>query len=107
VCIHERTAFIDVSTGEINRLSGWWNAGVLYAWPVECACEFDFPEPDGDESWHFGRTCASCGYHWGSLHCLCDGVQNPCPQCGHVFESRITSAQLLNAIARIGPWHER
>lgn len=49
----------------------------------ECVCEFD-PYEDGDteESYHYKRTCASCGEVWYGLHCPHDGYQNPCPKCG-------------------------
>lgn len=48
----------------------------------DCACEFDYPEPDGEPSWHYTRTCRMCGLTWGTLHCEHDGIQNPCPDCG-------------------------
>ena len=52
----------------------------------ECHCEFDprYDEDDGGpgESWHFHRTCASCGTEWAGLHCRHDGIQNRCPGCG-------------------------
>lgn len=56
---------------------------------MNCDCEFDpkwaGPEEnggDGEESWHFTRTCAFCGTEWAGLHCPHDGYQNPCPACG-------------------------
>ena len=33
-------------------------------------------------AWHFLRTCGHCGNQWCSLHCPCDGHQNPCSWCG-------------------------
>lgn len=38
-----------------------------------------FPEEEG---WHYVRICEHCGTLWYALHCLCDGIQNPCPGCG-------------------------
>lgn len=32
--------------------------------------------------WHYKRTCKSCGYVWGGLHCIHDMFQNCCPECG-------------------------
>lgn len=45
-------------------------------------CEFDPYDDSDEESWHYRKTCASCGKVWWGLHCDCDGVQNPCPYCG-------------------------
>lgn len=61
----------------------------------DCACEFDFVEPDGEESWHYSRSCDLCGYSWGSLHCRHDGVQNPCPQCGWIDPGKRTPGDIL------------
>ncbi len=33
------------------------------------------------ESWHYTRTCESCGCIWAGLHCPHDGHQNSCPEC--------------------------
>ncbi len=55
-----------------------------------CACEFDpyeYDDPaddDGEESWHYKRTCGACGCVWWGLHCPHDGIQNTCPECGVV-----------------------
>lgn len=62
---------------------------------TDCECEFNFPEPDGEESWHFIRTCRLCGTTWGSLHCPHDGAQNPCPNCDWIDPDKRTPAQLL------------
>lgn len=61
----------------------------------ECACELDFPEPDGEESWHYARTCPGCGTEWGALHCPHDGAQNPCPGCGRLGPGKQTPLQIL------------
>jgi hypothetical protein len=61
----------------------------------ECTCEFDFPEPDGEESWHYTRTCPD-GHTWGALHCPHDGVQNPCPECGWLQPGTVTPLELLS-----------
>lgn len=34
------------------------------------------------ESWHYKRICKYCGFVWAGLHCIHDGYQNPCPNCG-------------------------
>lgn len=48
-----------------------------------CNCEFDPDPAEPDEpSWHFLRTCPSCGKTWWGLHCPHDGRQNPCMHCG-------------------------
>lgn len=62
----------------------------------ECACELDWPEPDGGESWHYTRTCSICGHTWGALHCPHDGAQNPCPSCGWIDPGTRTPVQLLD-----------
>ncbi len=31
---------------------------------------------------HYERVCHKCGRQWGSLHCIHDGVQGTCPDCG-------------------------
>ena len=38
--------------------------------------------PDKEEYWHYRRTCEHCGHVWGGLHCIHDGYQNACPECG-------------------------
>jgi len=60
-----------------------------------CECEFDYPEPDGGESWHYSRTCPACGTTWGSLHCEHDGAQNGCPECGWIGEGQRSPSQIL------------
>jgi hypothetical protein len=62
--------------------------------PVDC-CEFNWPEPDGEDSWHYTRTCTHCGTTWGALHCTHDGAQNPCPHCGHIPGSTFTPEAIL------------
>lgn len=59
-------------------------------------CYFD-PYEDGDteESWHFKRTCGACGGVWWSLHCIHDGIQNPCPECGWRSPSSRTPMEAL------------
>jgi len=51
-----------------------------------CNCEFtpygNGDEDYGEESWHYLRKCMFCGNEWYGLHCLHDGWQNPCPECG-------------------------
>ena len=53
-----------------------------------CNCEFDpydpADNPEGEESWHYKRTCAFCGRVWWGLHCPHDGYQNPCAGCGRL-----------------------
>lgn len=62
---------------------------------MDCECELDFPEPDGEESWHFTRTCRLCGSVWGALHCEHDGAQNPSPCCRWLDPYVRTPIQLL------------
>jgi hypothetical protein len=31
---------------------------------------------------HYRRVCEACGYEWAGLHCIHDGYQNPCGNCG-------------------------
>ena len=40
-----------------------------------CGCE-----PDLDDS-EFARVCDYCGLEHGSVRCLHDAVQEPCPEC--------------------------
>ena len=64
----------------------------------DCDCEFDpydDPEDEDDESYHYRRTCEMCGEVWWSLHCVHDGIQNPCPQCGWTFRGRPTPIERL------------
>lgn len=61
----------------------------------DCECEFDYVEPDGEESWHYRRTCRLCGDEWGALHCEHDGAQNPSPCCGWIDSGKRTPAQIL------------
>jgi hypothetical protein len=61
----------------------------------DCDCGFDFQEPDGEESWHYKRTCGLCGFEWGALHCPHDGAQNPCPDCGWIDPGKRTPGQIL------------
>lgn len=61
----------------------------------DCTCEFDWPEPDGEESWHYRRACGLCGAVWGALHCEHDGVQNPCPGCERIDPGTRTPSQIL------------
>lgn len=63
--------------------------------PDDCDCEFDYAEPDGEESWHYHRECPSCGGEWGALHCRHDGVQWPCSHCGWIIEGSRTPIELL------------
>lgn len=56
---------------------------------MTCECEFDPYDPadyepgeEIEESWHYRRTCLSCGAVWWGLHCPHDGYQNTCPECG-------------------------
>jgi hypothetical protein len=61
----------------------------------DCACEFDWPEPDDEESWHYARACPECACQWGSLHCAHDGIQNPCPVCGWLEHGKRLPSQVL------------
>ena len=49
-----------------------------------CTCDYDPYEDSDEESWHFKRTCEACGHVWYGLHCIHDGYQNPCSNCGTV-----------------------
>lgn len=62
---------------------------------LDDCCEFNYPEPDGEDSWHYTRTCTHCGQTWGALHCMHDGAQNPCPHCGHVPAGTSTPLAIL------------
>jgi hypothetical protein len=62
---------------------------------VDCDCEFDYEEPDGEPSWHFSRTCDLCGFLWGALHCEHDGIQNPCPECGWIAPGKRSPSSTL------------
>jgi hypothetical protein len=53
----------------------------------DCECDADPNDPDedgteGNEPWHYLRSCGACGHQWYGLHCPHDGYQNPCPECG-------------------------
>lgn len=61
----------------------------------ECNCEFNYPEPDDEESWHYLRTCPSCNTEWGALHCEHDGYQDPCPGCGWIAANKQEPTQAL------------
>ncbi len=63
----------------------------------DCDCTFDFDEGDGEESWHYARTCGMCGCTWGALHCSHDDIQNPCPECGWIAPGKRTLMQRLGA----------
>jgi hypothetical protein len=39
-------------------------------------------DEEEEESWHYLRTCETCGGRWYGLHCPHDGHQNPCLYCG-------------------------
>ena len=60
-----------------------------------CECDFDWPEPDGEKSWHYRRTCPICDQTWGAMHCEHDGVQNGCPRCGWRDPGKRTPPQIL------------
>lgn len=62
---------------------------------MDCDCEFDYSEPDGEESWHYSKTCKVCGCTWGALHCDHDRVQNRCPECRWIDEGKQTPAEIL------------
>lgn len=54
--------------------------------PYSC-CDFYVDENDPEENtpetaWHYLKTCLHCGYQWKGLHCIHDGYQNPCGNCG-------------------------
>lgn len=66
----------------------------------DCCCDFDWPEDDGEESWHHARTCQLCGTRWGALHCPHDGAQNGCPVCGWIRPGAATPAQILGFAPR-------
>lgn len=72
----------------------------------DCACEFDYDEGDGEETWHFTRTCRACGFVWGALHCPHDGVQNPCPDCGWRDPGTQTPFEFLGFTSPPRPEHE-
>lgn len=47
-----------------------------------CDCEFDPYDESEEKSWHYKRTCASCGHVWWSLHCPHETAQGVCSECG-------------------------
>lgn len=48
-----------------------------------CKCKFDPGLAQGlVGSWHFLRSCQSCGTKWGGLHCPHDLGQGVCAGCG-------------------------
>lgn len=49
---------------------------------TKLAFRYLLEEIDKEESWHYKRICEYCGFVWGGLHCIHDGVQNDCPKCG-------------------------
>lgn len=55
---------------------------------VDCDCEFDYPEPDGEESWHFTRVCSLCRRTWGALDCAHDDPGWVCRDCGRSRSER-------------------
>lgn len=60
--------------------------------PPDKCCEFDpryATNEEGDfqtggayNSAHYHRRCLECFHEWAGLHCMHDGYQNPCPNCG-------------------------
>lgn len=64
----------------------------------DCTCEFDYPEPDGEPSWHYTRACRMCGTTWGALHCEHDGYQNPCPDCGWIDPGKQAASKAIRGI---------
>ena len=61
-----------------------------------------YPDEPDEESYHYLRTCDVCGNEWFTLHCIHDGIQNPCPQCGWRSPSSRTPMEALGFVARPG-----
>lgn len=71
------TPFLDLSIGEQNEWAVLAEVARRLAAPVAA-----------EELWHYWRECHHCGYAGADyLHCLHDGIQSYCTQCGVMLAS--------------------